>query len=144
MSSVIQINPSAAFELLKNDSTSVLVDVRTHEEFNFVGVPNAAEFGNRLILLPWQTLPGMELNHEFTPTLEEEVQKLFGDKSLEAKIIFLCRTGGRSNQAANQAINLGYKNCYNVSSGFEGELNNLSQRGQISGWKADSLPWRQK
>lgn len=144
MSSVIQINPSEAFELLKSDTNSVLVDVRTVEEFNFVGTANPVEFGNRMILAPWQIMPRMELNHDFSAILEEELEKLFGDKALDVKIFFLCRTGGRSNQAANQALNLGYKNCYNVSFGFEGEFNELSQRGKLNGWKAESLPWRQK
>ncbi len=144
MSSVIQINPAEAFELLKNDSLSVLVDVRTFEEFNFVGTANPAEFGNRMILLPWQLMPTMEVNESFEEQLTKETQKLFGDKFEEAKIIFLCRTGARSYQAANNSLMNGYQNCYNLSHGFEGDFNELGQRGKVNGWKADSLPWRQK
>jgi rhodanese-related sulfurtransferase len=144
MPSVVQINPAQAFELLKNDSNSVLVDVRTFEEFKLVGVVNPDEFNNRMILLPWQIMPQMGLNPEFNSDLEKEVKEIFGDKALDAKLIFICRSGARSNQAASEVINLGYSNCYNLSYGFEGEPNQLGERGKLNGWKAESLPWRQK
>lgn len=142
--SVTQINAQDAFELLKNDQNSVLVDVRTFEEFNFVGFVNATPFNNRMVLLPWQLSPTMAENPEFAPALENSLKKLFSDKSKDAKVLFLCRTGGRSNAAANYAENLGYKNCYNVTAGFEGELDAKEQRGKVNGWKAENLPWRQK
>ncbi len=141
--SVIQINPKEAFDILKSDKNSVLVDVRTFEEFKFVGLVDPADFNDRMTLLPWQLFPEMQVNQEFASELEESLKNLFGNAIEEVKIIFLCRTGGRSNAAANHAINLGYKNCYNLASGFEGDFNKFSQRGQISGWKAENLPWRQ-
>lgn len=144
MFSVIQITPLEAFELLKNDHNSLLVDVRTFEEFNFVGTVNPSEFNNRMILLPWQLMPSMEVNDNFEDKFKAEATKLFGDKAEDAKIIFMCRTGARSYQAANQGLMFGYKNCYNLANGFEGDFNELSQRGKVNGWKANSLPWRQK
>ena len=36
------------------------------------------------------------------------------------------------------------KNSYNIISGFEGDLNDLNQRGKVNGWKAEALPWRQR
>lgn len=145
MFSVLQISPVEAFDLLKNDSKSVLVDVRTFEEFNFVGTANPAEFANRMILLPWQLMPTMEVNEDFEDKFNAEMTKLFGAEDKDVKIIFMCRTGARSYQAANHALmNCGYTNCYNLSNGFEGDFNDLSQRGKVNGWKAQSLPWRQK
>lgn len=142
--SVIQISAQDAFELLKNNQNSALIDVRTFEEFNFVGFVNSASFNNRMLLLPWQIFPAMNENPEFAPALESFLNKLFADKSKEANLVFICRSGGRSNQAANYAKNLGYQNCSNLIGGFEGDLNQQEQRGQVSGWKAENLPWRQK
>lgn len=144
MLSVLPINPSDAFELLKNNPDSVLVDVRTFEEFDSIGVANPAEFNNRMILLPWQLMPSMEVNESFEDQLEAETQKLFGDKAKEAKIIFMCRSGARSYQAANHSLMNGYQHCYNLNNGFEGDVNDSGQRGQVNGWKASSLPWGQK
>ena len=37
----------------------------------------------------------------------------------------------------------GYKNCFNITNGFEGDANENNQRGKINGWKALNLPWLQ-
>ncbi len=142
--SVVQISARDSFELLTSNKNSVLVDVRTAEEFNFVGITEASTFDNRMVLLPWQTLPQMNENPQFATKLEQNLQKLFGEKFHDAEVIFICRSGGRSNAAANYAKNLGYKNCYNLIAGFEGDLNKQRQRGTTNGWKAEHLPWRQQ
>ncbi len=144
MLSVTQIGPIEAFELLKNNPNSVLVDVRTYEEFNFVGIVDAADFQNRIILLPWQLMPAMDYNHNFSNSLEEQLAKLFAQNSKDAQILFLCRSGARSNQAAAHAVSLGYSNCFNIVNGFEGDPDASGHRGKTNGWKANSLPWRQK
>lgn len=141
--SVVQINPQDAFQLLVKNEKSVLVDVRTFEEFQFVGVVDSADFGDRMILLPWQILPQMDVNPQFDEKLEDILKKLFGNAIEEINLFFICKSGGRSNMAANYAKNLGYKNCYNIAYGFEGDLNQYYHRGQLNGWKAQNLPWRQ-
>lgn len=142
--SVSEISCIDAFELLKNDKNSVLVDVRTKEETSFVGIVDASNFDNRLILLPWKTLPDMKLNREFGEILQTMLNKLFGDNHKEEiKVLFMCRSGARSEQTSYFADGEGYKYCLNVISGFEGDLNSDKQRGKINGWKADNLPWVQ-
>lgn len=142
--SVIQINPKEAFELLKKDSNSVLVDVRTFEEINFVGLADSQDFDDRMLALPWQIFPAMQENPEFAEKLEDSLKDYFGNGIEEIKIIFMCRSGSRSNAAGNYALNLGYKNCYNLVGGFEGDLDSFYHRGNINGWKAANLPWRQR
>lgn len=142
---VSQINPKDAFETLKNDSNSVLIDVRTKEEFIFIGTVKCEDFENRMILLPWQNLPNMSENQDFDFSFNEELKKLFHESTIkELKLFFICRSGSRSNQAANHASNLGFKNCYNIIGGFEGELDSKNHRGNINGWKASNLPWQQR
>ena len=145
--SVNQIEAPDAFELLKTDNNSVLIDVRTFEEFNFVGFINPADFDNRLVLLPWQLYPEMNENPEFANNLEESLKKLFESDNIDkekVKLLFLCRTGARSNAAGAFCLNQGYKSCYNIINGFEGDLDFDGHRGNMNGWKASNLPWRQK
>jgi rhodanese-related sulfurtransferase len=61
------------------------------------------------------------------------------DKNLT--VIFMCRTGGRSHNAAVVAQQLGYSHAYNMLEGFEGEANTLKQRTTLNGWKHANLPW---
>ena len=134
---VEQISPQNAFELLKNQKDSVLVDVRTNEELSFVGIVNASFFENRIILLPWQTLPQMQINQNFANELTAKIDK-------NKEVLFLCRSGARSSQSANLALSLGFKKCYNITNGFEGDLDSKNHRGLVNGWKASNLPWEQK
>jgi rhodanese-related sulfurtransferase len=50
-------------------------------------------------------------------------------------VLFLCRSGKRSVAAAETASRLGYKNVFNVTEGFEGEIN------LKNGWVNRKLPW---
>ncbi len=141
--SIIQITPQDAFALLQNSQTSVLIDVRTFEEVKFVGFVDDSMIKNQSLMLPWQLFPDMTLNPKFTSDLQKALLKTFAQNASEAEIIFMCRSGVRSNQAANYVYDLGYKNCYNMISGFEGDLDNKNQRAKLNGWKAVNLPWRQ-
>jgi len=61
----------------------------------------------------------------------------------EDLIFSICRSGHRSQEAANYINKLGYKNCYNVSDGFEGYKDLGNHRAQVNGWKYNLLPWKQ-
>jgi rhodanese-related sulfurtransferase len=141
--SVTQINPKDAFKILVEDKNSVLVDVRTFEEFTFVGTVDPSMFDGRMILSPWKLTVAMKDNPNFFEKLEEMIEKVFGSKENKPKILFLCRSGARSNAAANFISSMGYNDCFNISGGFEGDLNYDDQRGALNGWKAEKLPWKQ-
>lgn len=121
------LTPLEAYDLIEADNNVVLVDVRTQAELDLVGrVPHALH-------VQWAFYPGMIANTEFAMQLQSVVPK-------EATIIFMCRTGGRSHNAAVVAQKLGYK-AYNMLEGFEGESNPEKQRTLINGWKHAGLPW---
>ena len=138
-----QISANDAFLKLKNSNNTALIDVRTDAEFTFVGVPDLSETSSGLILLPWKNFPTMNLNPDFTAKLEKNLQEKFGDNRHEAQLFFICLSGGRSQQAALHMMQLGYKNCFNIIGGFEGDTDNLGHKGNINGWKSSNLPWRQ-
>jgi rhodanese-related sulfurtransferase len=61
----------------------------------------------------------------------------------EAPLLFLCRSGARSRQAAIAMTNAGRARCLNISDGFEGPLDPWRHRNVVGGWKAVNLPWSQ-
>jgi rhodanese-related sulfurtransferase len=129
--------PKEAWEVLKSDPRAALVDVRTQAEFDWVGLPDLASLGKKPLLVPWQKYPGMAQNENFVG----EVKRQVPDK--DAPLFFICRSGGRSKQAAIIMTAAGYARCYNVATGFEGNHDGNRHRGTVGGWKFDGLPWVQ-
>jgi rhodanese-related sulfurtransferase len=130
-----------AYALLDGDSSSVLIDVRTQAEWTYVGTPNLQTLGKTLLLAEWQSYPSMAVDAEFASRLEAMLHS--GGVERGAPLIFLCRSGARSRQAAISMTSAGWAPCFNVSDGFEGPLDGSLRRGAVSGWKAGGLPWSQ-
>ena len=121
------LTPFEVFDVLQANQNTVLIDVRSKAELELVGrIPGAAH-------IEWAFYPGMVPNPEFAAQLQTAVEK-------NTSVIFMCRTGGRSHNAAVAAQSLGYK-AYNMLEGFEGETNAERQRTLINGWKHAGLPW---
>jgi rhodanese-related sulfurtransferase len=130
-----------AYALLEGDSTSVLIDVRTHAEWAYVGTPDIQALRKAPLFLEWQSYPSMAVDANFTCRLEAVLQS--GRVERGASLVFLCRSGARSRHAATAMTSAGWAPCFNVSDGFEGPLGDSRQRGGVSGWKAGGLPWTQ-
>jgi rhodanese-related sulfurtransferase len=131
------LRPTEAWELLKAESAAQLVDVRTPPEWTFVGIPDLDTIGKKPILLAWQAYPAMQIN----PTFAEELRRVA--PSPESPLLFICRSGTRSRAAAEAMTAQGYRRCYNVAEGFEGQVDAEGHRGHEAGWKAAGLPWNQ-
>jgi rhodanese-related sulfurtransferase len=122
--------PQEAFELWKSLPGARLVDVRSRAEWDWVGrIPGAVE----IELLGY---PGNRPNPDFVGQLEQQVEP-------GAPALFICRSGGRSHNAAILATQAGYAECYNVLEGFEGDRDPQGHRNTQSGWRAAGLPWVQ-
>lgn len=122
--------PTEAYEILQSAPGAKLVDVRTRAELDWVGrIPDAVE-------IEWSVYPGMKLNPHFLAQLEQQIDK-------EALVIFICRSGVRSHNAASAAAQDGYTDCYNVLEGFEGDKNSGEHRNVLGGWRVSELPWKQ-
>lgn len=129
--------PKDSWDILSRDDMAYLIDIRTAAERYYVGEPDLSGLNSKLLKIEWRILPNMDLNADF----ENELLTQIPSKS--ANLFFLCRTGGRSMEAANKMASLGLTNCFNILHGFEGDLDTRAHRGCVSGWKADNLPWRQ-
>ena len=107
-----------------------LVDVRTQAELYWVGrVPGA-------LPVEWNGYPGGQRNPQFLEQLAELVEP-------DEAIMFLCRSGGRSHDAAIVATQAGFRECYNVLEGFEGDKDAQQHRNSVGGWRVAGLPWIQ-
>lgn len=130
-----------AWDTLNGDRPTFLIDVRTKAEWAFVGVPVLSEMGTEPLLVEWQSFPTMERDSGFAETLSKALAARGADT--DAHLLFLCRSGARSQSAASAMTEHGYRNCFNVTGGFEGPPDQEGHRGRVGGWKASGLPWVQ-
>jgi len=123
--------PVEANAIMLADSDARLVDVRTQAELDWVGrVPDA-------LTIEWNGWPGGEKNPRFIEQLKSDVP------STQATLMFICRSGARSHNAAVAATQAGCTNCFNVLEGFEGDKDENGHRNTRGGWRAAGLPWVQ-
>jgi rhodanese-related sulfurtransferase len=126
-----------AFDYMQNQP-SYLLDVRTKAEWQFSGLADLKQVSAKLLCVEWLNYPDFVANPNFVQYVNNEIE------AKDAVIFCLCKTGGRSHQAANKLTELGYANCFNITHGFEGDHNEAGQRGKVNGWKAEGLPWKQQ
>lgn len=88
--SAIKISTEEAKEMMDNDNSIIILDVRTLEEYNTGHISGA-------ILIP---------HNEIGETVED----IIPDHS--STILLYCRSGRRSSIAADDLVNLGYSNVY--------------------------------
>jgi len=129
------------WNLLAQNPKAQLIDVRTAAEWNFVGLPDLTSLGRVVHRVEWQSYPSGQPNPNFVADAIEKLGETGADPA--TPVVFLCRTGARSRAAATAMTRAGYRNAFNVTSGFEGEIDPTGHRGAINGWKAEGLPWRQ-
>ena len=124
------LTPAEAHEVWRTVPGATLVDVRTRAEWDYVGrIPGAVE-------IEILSYPGNRPNPAFLTELEGRVDK-------SAPVLFICRSGGRSHNAAMLATRAGCSASYNVLEGFEGDRDAQGHRNTVGGWRAAGLPWTQ-
>ena len=114
-----QIKSSDIKEFLKNNPNTVLLDVRTEDEWITVGKPDTKEFGIKSYFIT------ISQDVSFIDNVKKNINK-------KNQVLVMCAAGGRSIIAANLLANEGY-NTLNVSDGFSGN-------GVDPGWKSLGLP----
>jgi len=125
------LTPVEAHAALTHDPKTKLIDVRTRAEWEWVGrVPQAS-------LIEWNDWPEGRRNPAFVDQLRAQVP------DPETPVLFLCRSGARSHNAAALAAQAGYRNAFNIVEGFEGNKNAAGQRSSVGGWRHAGLPWVQ-
>ena len=117
MNELVQYLPKKAYQCLQANVDAFLFDVRTEAENKFVGRPLNS------MLVPWVDEPDWQPHPQ---NFIASIKRFIGGKTLNTKIILICRSGYRSNDA-------------HIISGFAGDLDENHQRGKLNGW----LLWEQ-
>ena len=140
----LYVTAAEAYEMWKAaPDTITIVDVRTPEEFIFVGnadmawkIPIATQsdqWDHEKQRFPMQLLP------DFV----ERVQKV---AEPEDTLLVMCRSGGRSAMAVNLLAEAGFAKVYTITDGMEGDAVNdpnsiFDGQRVVNGWKNSGLPW---
>ena len=114
-----QIKSSEIKKFIENNPDTVLLDVRTEDEWNTVGKPNTKDLGIKSFFIT------ISQDQSFLDNVKKNINK-------KNQVLVMCAAGGRSIIAANLLANEGY-NTLNVSDGFSGNA-------QDPGWKNLGLP----
>ena len=114
-----QIKSSEIKKFIESNPDTVLIDVRTEDEWNTIGKPDTKDLGIKSFFIT------ISQDQSFLDKVQENINK-------KNKVLVICAAGGRSIIAANLLANEGY-NTLNISDGFSGN-------DQDPGWKNLGLP----
>jgi rhodanese-related sulfurtransferase len=127
-SSMKELSPQEAHDLMQADPEYIYLDVRSVPEFEGGHAIRAIN----IPIMHFAPGTGMSPNQEFLAVVEAALAK-------DAKVLVGCKTGGRSARACEIMSQMGYTNVANVRGGFVGAMDNV---GRVSepGWSMLNLP----
>ena len=140
----LYVTAQEAFDMWKAEPEKVkILDVRTPEEYVFVGHPDMAV--NIPLLFPkyeWhedRRRYSVEANEDFLADAQELLDR-------EDTIVAMCRSGGRSAWAVNMLAEAGFQDVYTIVDGMEGDKVKVPEnvyhgKRMKNGWKNAGLPW---
>jgi rhodanese-related sulfurtransferase len=140
----LYVTAKEAYEKWKANPDKVkIIDVRTPEEYLFVGHPTMAW----KIPLAAQTYEWDAEKKQFPmKPLPDFVARVSEVAKPDEMLLVMCRSGGRSAMAVNLLAKAGFKNVYNITDGMEGDSVDdprsafVGQR-LVNGWKNSGCPW---
>ena len=143
----LYVTAAQAYEMWKSAPDKVKVlDVRTPEEYTFVGHPEMAlNIPFLFIVYQWDVEKeeyAKKLNPEFVAKVKEWAKPT-------DTILVTCRSGDRSTVAVDALAKAGFTNGFNVFDGMEGDTvkdpgNVYHGKRMKNGWRNSGLPWTYK
>jgi rhodanese-related sulfurtransferase len=138
----LYVTAKEAYELWRADPEQIkILDIRTPEEYLFVGHPPMAwkiplaaqsyEWNDEKQQFPMRPLP------DFVSRVKEVAAP-------DDTILVTCRSGGRSAMATNALAQAGFTKVFNIIDGMEGDGNGDSDSTPQGGWKNSGCPWTKK
>ncbi len=140
----LYVTAKEAYEKWKADPQNVkILDVRTPEEYLFVGHPEMAWNVPLLLQTHQWDAAGKRLVMRPNPGFLSQVKQIVKPADT---LLVMCRSGGRSARVANLLAKQGLKRVYTVTDGMEGDTVKDPQsvfygKRMVNGWKNSGLPW---
>jgi rhodanese-related sulfurtransferase len=139
----LYVTAAQAYEMWKAAPDKVrIIDVRTPEEFAFVGHPEMA-WNIPLAFVTYQRKEGkFEYGHRMNTDFVDLVKGIAQPTDI---LLVTCRSGGRGAMAVNVLAKAGFTNAYNIVDGIEGDTVDDPEsvyhgKRMKNGWK-NSAPW---
>jgi rhodanese-related sulfurtransferase len=143
----LYVTASEAYEMWQKEPHKIkIIDVRTPEEYLFVGLPTMAW----KIPVARQSYTWDEEKQKFPmsvlPDFVSRVKKIADPDDI---IMLMCRSGGRSAIAVNLLAEAGFKQAFQIVDGMEGDMVNdpaslYNGQRMKNGWKNSGCPWTYK
>ncbi len=140
----LYVTATEAYEMWKAAPDKIkIVDVRTPEEFIFVGHPNMAWKVPIATQSDQWDADKQQFPMQILPDFVARVQKVAGP---DDTLLVMCRSGGRSAMAVNLLAKAGFSNVYTITDGMEGDSvkdpdSVFNGKRLVNGWKNSGLPW---
>lgn len=119
----------------------VIIDVRTPEEFLFVGSPTMA--WRIPVALQSYAWDAEKKQYPMQP-LPDFAERVHSVANPDDTVMVMCRSGGRSAIAANMLAKAGFTKVYNIIDGMEGDAHGNPGSVAGDGWKNSGCPWTKK
>lgn len=130
------VTPLEAARLLSAGSARI-IDVRSRYEWDFVGRIDPST------LIEWRIYEADGASGIRSRPNDHFVDQLRAQARPDETLLFLCRSGVRSQGAAAAATAAGFADAFNILEGFEGNPDGKKQRNHVGGWRKHGLPWIQ-
>ena len=139
----LYVTAAEAYEMwLSAADTVKVIDVRTPEEYAFVGHPEMS-WNIPIAFVTYQRKDSrFEYGSRMNPDFVAHVLEVAAPTDV---LLVTCRSGGRSAMAVNALAAAGFKNVYNIIDGVEGDKVHdpdsvFDGKRMRNGWK-NSAPW---
>jgi len=140
----LYVTASEAFAKWHADPQNVtLIDVRTPEEYVFVGHPEMA-WNIPVRLIAYESNgKHRKLTMKSNPAFVSQAKKVVQESNT---VLVICRSGSRSAAATNLLAEAGCKRVFNIIDGVEGDKVDDPEgvfhgKRMKNGWKNAGLPW---
>jgi rhodanese-related sulfurtransferase len=139
----LYVTAAQSYEMWKAAPDKVkIIDVRTPEEFAFVGHP-AMAWNVPFAFVTYERKGGkFTYGPQMNKAFVDQVREIAGPGDI---LLVTCRSGGRGGMAVNQLAAAGFSNAYNIVDGIEGDTVDDPEsvfhgKRMKNGWK-NVAPW---